>query len=189
MTDPTPVAHEETHRLDEAAEVARARTGHAATSATGAVVGRGFGGLLILASLFVLFGPLLFAPFTLALRAFEGLVPRGAAWQWIGALGVGLGVLGVQFWLALQRTLAIRIPTVVIFSFIWAVTVWLFFTPVPSEAAFGPLPPFWERISRTGWIVVALITAFYSGLYLFLLHRLDERPWARRLQILGGPPR
>jgi len=150
------------------------------------VLGRGLGGLAIAAGVLILFGPFLLAPMTLAVRSFEALAERGPAWQWLVALGVAVAVIGAQFLFAIQRNPLVRTLTVVLFSFIFAVGAWLFFAPEPYLPSFAEQPSWWERLGRTGWIVVGLATLIYSALYLYLLHRLDDRPWARRLQMFGG---
>lgn len=151
------------------------------------VLGRGLGGVAILAGLLIMFGPFLLAPLTLAVRAWRA-APADNAWMpWVLALVVGLGVIGAQFLFAIQRNPLVRTLTVVLFSLIFAVGAWLFFTRDSSTLpSFALPPPWWERLGQTGWIVVGLATLVYSAVYLFLLHRLDDRPWARRLQLFGG---
>jgi len=153
------------------------------------VLGRGLGGVVIAAGVLILFGPFLLAPLTLAVRSFEALAERGATWRWLAAFAVALGVIGAQLLFAIQRNPLVRTLTVVVFSLIFAVGAWLFFAPEPYLPSFELQPPWWERLGRTGWIGVGVVTLVYSALYLFLLHRLDDRPWARRLQLFGGGDR
>ena len=148
------------------------------------VLGRGLGGLAILAGVLIVFGPFLLAPLTLAVRSFQALAERGAAWQWLVALGVAVAVIGAQFLFAIQRNPLVRTLTVALFSFIFALGAWLFFTR-DTAPSFEP-SPWYERLGQTGWIVVGVATLIYSAVYLYLLHRLDDRPWARRLQMFGG---
>ena len=151
------------------------------------VLGRGLGGVAIAAGVLTLFGPFLLAPLTLAVRAWRA-APADNAWlPWVLALVVGLGMVGAQFLFAIQRNPLVRTLTVVLFSAIFSVGAWLFFTRNSSTLpSFAVPPPWWERLGQNGWIAVALATLIYSAMYLFLLHRLDDRPWARRLQLFGG---
>lgn len=157
----------------------------------GQALGKGLGGLVLLAGLIILFGPFLLAPLTLAIQAWRALQPD-PWWSLAAAIVVGVGVVGVQLLAAIQRQPVVRVVTVALFSFIFLVAAWLLLTPdnVPVAGGYPPpegpgfeIPPWYERITRTGWIVIAVGTALYSALYLFLLHRLDDRPWARRLQL------
>lgn len=171
MADHPPSAVEEHHHH-----------GHGARPAK--VLGRGLGGVAIGAGVLILFGPFLLAPLTLAVRAWRA-APADNAWMpWALALVVGLGVMGAQFLFAIQRNPLVRTLTVALFSFIFAVGAWLFFTR-DTAPSFDP-SPWYERLGQNGWIVVGLATLIYSAVYLFLLHRLDDRPWAQRLQIFGG---
>ena len=157
----------------------------------GAVVGHGLGGLVLLAGLLILVGPFLLAPLTLAVQAWRAVEP--GSWQpWAAAIAVGLGVLGVQFWLVLQRSPAVRLPAVLVFSLVWAAGAWLFFTRGAREQAREAAaalnveaPGLFETITQAGWITIAVVTLLYAALYLFLLHKLDHRPWAQRLQVIG----
>lgn len=159
---------------------------HASRSAVaGKALGRGLGGVAVLAGLLTLFGPFLLGPLTLAVQAWRG--PLDPPWHWIAAIGVGLGVIGVQLLFAIQRNPLVRTLTVAVFSFIFMVGAWLFFArPGADLPSFAEVPPWWERLSQTGWIVIGVGTLIYSAVYLYLLHRLDDRPWARRLQLFGG---
>ena len=156
----------------------------------GQALGKGLGGLVLLAGLIILFGPFLLAPLTLAIQAWRALQPD-PWWSLAAAVVVGVGVVGVQLLAAIQRQPVVRVITVALFSFIFLVAAWLLLTPdnVPVAGGYPDLQsaveiaPWYERITRTGWIVIALGTALYSALYLFLLHRLDDRPWAKRLQL------
>lgn len=159
------------------------------SAVAGKALGRGLGGLAVLAGLAVLFGPFLLGPLTLAVQSFRAL--DDPAWRWAAAVGVGLGVIGLQLLFAIQRNPLVRTLTVALFSFIFMVGAWLFFArPGADLASFAEVPPWWERLSQTGWIVIGVGTLIYSAVYLYLLHRLDDRPWARRLQLFGGrsPP-
>ena len=172
---------------DEAATDDHGRR-HRTSAVSGKALGRGMGGLAILAGLLILFGPLLLAPLTLAVQGFRGVDHQ--TWRWVAALGVGLGVIGLQFLLAIQRNPLVRTLTVALASFVFMVGAWLFFARPGSElASFAEIPPWWERLSQTGWIVIGAGTLIYSAVYLYLLHRLDDRPWARRLQLFGGARR
>lgn len=158
---------------------------HRPAAVAGKALGRGLGGLAVLAGLLVLFGPLLLAPLTLAVQTWRG--PLDPPWHWMAAFGVGLGVIGIQLLFAIQRNPLVRTLTVAIFSFIFMVGAWLFFArPGADLPSFAEVPPWWERISQTGWIVIGVGTLIYSAVYLYLLNRLDDRPWARRLQLFGG---
>ena len=158
---------------------------HRPSAVAGKALGRGLGGLAILAGLLILFGPLLLAPLTLAVQSFRAVDDQ--TWRWAAAIGVGLGVIGAQFLFAIQRNPLVRTLTVALASFIFMVGAWLFFARPGSElASFAEVPPWWERLTQTGWIVIAVGTLIYSAVYLYLLHRLDDRPWARRLQLFGG---
>ena len=192
MVDETQDQHDQ-HRLQEAAAHARERTGHVA----GKALGRGLGGVVLLTGLVILFGPFLLAPLTLAVQAWQASQPH-PWWPWLAAVLVGLGVIGVQLLFAIQRQPVVRTLTVVLFSFIFLVAAWLFLTPdnaavvgsyAELEAAGIETPPWWERVTRTGWMVVGAGTLLYSALYLFLLHRLDDRPWARRVQLFPSKRR
>lgn len=168
----TPTAVEEEHH----------HHGHGVRPAK--VLGRGLGGVAIAAGVLIMFGPFLLAPLTLAVRAWRA-APADNAWMpWVLALVVGLGVIGAQFLFAIQRNPLVRTLTVALFSFIFALGAWLFFTR-DTAPSFDP-SPWYERLGQTGWIVVGLATLIYSAMYLFLLHRLDDRPWAQRLQMFGG---
>lgn len=157
------------------------------SAVAGKALGRGLGGLAIVAGLLTVFGPFLLAPLTLAVRSFEALASRGDAWQWLGAVAVAVAVIGAQFLFAIQRNPLVRTLTVAVFSFIFMVGAWLFFArPGADLPSFAEVPPWWERLSQTGWIVVGVGTLIYSAVYLYLLHRLDDRSWARRLQVFGG---
>ena len=182
--------HEDHHRLDDAAAHARERTGHVA----GQALGKGLGGVALLSGLVILFGPFLLAPLTLAVQAWRASQPH-PWWPWVAAILVGVGVIGVQLLAAIQRQPVVRVLTVALFSFIFLVAAWLFLTPdnapvvgdyTQLEAVGVEIPPWYERVTRTGWIVIGVGTALYSALYLFLLHRLDDRPWAKRLQLFPG---
>lgn len=158
------------------------------STVAGKALGRGLGGLAVVAGLLTLFGPFLLGPLTLALQTWRG--PLDPPWHWIGALAVGLGVIGMQLLFAIQRNPLVRTLTVAVFSFIFMVGAWLFFARPGADApSFAEVPPWWERLSQTGWIVVGVGTLIYSAVYLYLLHRLDDRPWARRLQLFGGRAR
>lgn len=158
------------------------------SAVAGKALGRGLGGLAVLAGLVILFGPFLLAPLTLAIQSFRGL--DDPAWRWALALGVGIGVIGLQFLLAIQRNPLVRTLTVLAASFVFMVGAWLFFARPGSElASFAEIPPWWERLTQTAWIVIGAGTLIYSAVYLYLLHRLDDRPWARRLQLFGGGAR
>ncbi len=159
--------------------------GHGVKPAT--ALGRGLGGLVILAGVLIVFGPFLLAPVTLSVRAWRA-APADNAWMpWLLALLVGLGVIGAQLLFAIQRNPLVRTLTVALFSVIFSVGAWLFFTRNSSTLpSFAEPPPWWERLGQSGWIAVAVATLIYSAVYLFLLHRLDDRPWARRLQMFGG---
>jgi hypothetical protein len=151
----------------------------------GKVVGQGLGGLAILAAVLVLFGPFLLAPLTLAIQSLRAV--DNTPMEWVVALVVGLGVLGVQFLFAVQRNPAVRTLTVALASFIFMVGAWLFFTrPGEDLPSYAEPLPWWERLTQTGWIVIVVGTIIYSAVYLYLLHRLDDRAWVRRLQFLGG---
>lgn len=164
---------------------AKQEVGHGAKPAK--VIGKGLGGVVILAGVVILFGPFLLAPLTLAVRTWRAS-PGDSSWMpWVLALAVGLGVVGAQFLFAIQRNPLVRTLTVALFSFIFALGAWLFFTrDGGTEPSFALPPPWWERLGQTGWIVVGAATLIYSAAYLWLLHRLDDRPWARRLQLFGG---
>lgn len=188
MVDDTSDRPQEHHdRLEEAAAHARERTGHAA----GHALGKGLGGVVLLAGLVILFGPFLLAPLTLAVQIWQASQPH--PWQpWLWAVLVGVGVIGVQLLFAIQRQPVVRTLTVALFSFIFLVAAWLALTPDNAAVVGGyeqleavgiAPPPWWERVTRTGWIVIAAGTLLYAALYLFLLHRLDDRPWAKRLQL------
>ena len=158
---------------------------HHPSAVAGKALGRGLGGLALLAGLVVLFGPFLLAPLTLAIQSFRAL--DDPAWRWALAVGVGVGVIGLQFLFAVQRNPLVRTLTVLAASFVFMVGAWLFFARPGSElASFAEIPPWWERLTRTAWIVIGAGTLTYSAVYLYLLHRLDDRPWARRLQVFGG---
>lgn len=157
---------------------------HSRKAVAGKALGRGLGGLAVLAGLLTLFGPFLLAPLTLAIRTWRA-APDSNSWlPWVLALAVGLGVIGAQFLFALQRNPLVRTLTVALFSLIFMVGAWLFFTH-DTAPSFDP-SPWYARLGQTGWIVVGLGTLIYSAVYLYLLHRLDDRPWARRLQLFGG---
>lgn len=161
---------------------------HRPSAVAGKALGRGLGGLAILAGLLILFGPLLLAPLTLAVQSFRAVDDQ--TWRWVLAIGVGLGVIGLQLLFAIQRNPLVRTLTVALASFIFMVGAWLFFARPGSElASFAEIPPWWERLTQTGWIVIGAGTLIYSAVYLYLLHRLDDRPWARRLQLFGGGPK
>lgn len=158
---------------------------HRTSAVAGKALGRGLGGLAILAGLLILFGPLLLAPLTLAVQSFRAIDDQ--TWRWAAAVGVGLGVIGLQFLFAIQKNPLVRVLTVALACFVFMVGAWLFFARPGSElASFAEIPPWWERLTRTGWIVIGAGTLIYSAVYLYLLHRLDDRPWARRLQLFGG---
>ena len=161
---------------------------HGAGAVAGKALGKGLGGLAALAGLLILFGPFLLAPLTLAVQAWRNI--DDPAGRWAAAIAIGLGVIAVQFLFAIQRNPLVRTAAVAVFSFIFTVGAWLFFAkPGADRASFLEPLPWWERMSQTGWIVVAVGTLIYSGLYWYLLHRLDDRPWARRLQLFGGRAR
>lgn len=171
--------------VDEASTSTSTEPHHGAGAVAGKALGRGLGGLAALAGLFILFGPFLLAPLTLAIQTWRSeLAPP---WHVVAAIAVGLGVIGLQMLFAIQRNPLIRTLTVAVFSFIFMVGAWLFFAkPGADRASFLEPLPWWERMSQTGWIVVAVGTLIYSALYWYLLSRLDDRPWARRLQLSGG---
>ena len=160
---------------------------HGAGAVAGKALGRGLGGLAALAGLFILFGPFLLAPLTLAIQAWRNI--DDPALRWGAAIGLGLGVIAVQLLFAIQKNPLVRTVTVAVFSFIFMVGAWLFFAkPGADRASFLEPLPWWERMSLdapTSWIVVAVGTVLYSALYWYLLSRLDDRRWARRLQLFG----
>jgi hypothetical protein len=158
---------------------------HHGAHVAGKVVGRGLGGLAMLAGAVILFGPFLLAPLTLAIQSFRAV--DDPAMEWALAIGVGLGVLGLQFLFAIQRNPLVRTVTVALASFVFMVGAWLFFTrPGDDLPSYAEPLPWYERLTQTGWIVIAVGTLVYSAVYLYLLHRIDDRPWARRLQFMGG---
>jgi hypothetical protein len=83
---------------------------HHGAHVAGKVVGRGLGGLAMLAGAVILFGPFLLAPLTLAIQSFRAV--DDPAMEWALAIGVGLGVLGLQFLFAIQRNPLVRTVTV-----------------------------------------------------------------------------
>ena len=169
-------------------ETSPAQHHHGAGVVAGKALGRGLGGLAALAGLFILFGPFLLAPLTLAVQTWRNI--DDPAVRWAAAIGIGLGVIAVQLLFAIQKNPLVRTVAVAVFSFIFTVGAWLFFAkPGADRASFLEPLPWWERMSQTGWIVVAVGTVLYSALYWYLLSRLDDRPWARRLQLFGGRAR
>lgn len=166
---------------DEASDEHHHRPGAAAA---GKVLGKGLGGLAVLAGLLTLFGPFLLGPLTLAVQTWRSALD--SPWNIVAAIGVGLGVIGIQTLFAIQRNPLVRTVTVAVFCFIFMVGAWLFFARPGAELpSFAEIPPWWERISQTGWIVIGAGTLIYSAVYLYLLNRLDDRPWARKLQVFG----
>jgi hypothetical protein len=161
---------------------------HGAGAVAGKALGTGLGGLAALAGLFILFGPFLLAPLALVLQTARALDDQ--SWRWVAAVAVGLGVIAVQLLFAIQRNPLVRTLTVAIFSFIFMAAAWLFLTRPGDELPLGvELQPWWERLTPTGWIVIAVGTLIYSGLYWYLLNRVDRRRWAGRLQLFGARSR
>lgn len=158
---------------------------HPRSAVAGKALGRGLGALAILAGLLIMFGPFLLAPLTLAIQSFRAVDDQ--TWRWVIAIGVGFGVIGLQLLLAIQRNPLVRTLTVAFASFIFMVGAWLFLArPGADLPSYAEVQPWWERLTQTGWIVIGAGTLIYSAVYLYLLHRLDDRPWAQRLQLFGG---
>ena len=172
---------------DRTTETTAGHHPHGAGAVAGKALGRGLGGLAALAGLFILFGPFLLAPLTLAVQTWRNM--DDPAVRWAAAVAVGLGVIGVQLLFAIQKNPVVRTLTVALFSFIFSVGAWLFFAkPGADRASFLEPLPWWERMGLdypTSWIVVGVATVLYSALYWYLLSRLDDRPWARKLQLFG----
>jgi surface polysaccharide O-acyltransferase-like enzyme len=134
---------------------------------------------VVLAVLLVAFGPFLWLPLYLALAAWRS-APDDGLWRVAAPLLAFLGVLGLQALLAIQKSRYVRTPAVVLPALAWSAGLYLGFT-TPGHV-WGELPE-WRAPGTAGWIVIAAGTVLYTGLFLFLLQRLDRKRWVKRLQV------
>ncbi len=162
----------------EADEADRSDAASAAGEAAGEVVGRGLGGLIVLAVSLAVLGPLLWVPLFAAVRAWTTLDVEAPARPLaaLAAFGATAMLLGL---LMLQRNPVVRTGTVFAAALAWAVVVWLSDGRVWN--ALSGLPA-WREPGTAGWIVIAGLTLLYAGLYLAILNRMDGRRWVKRLQ-------
>jgi len=153
---------------------------HEAGEVAGKVIGGGLGLLLGAVLIVLILGPILWAPVWAGLRAAR--LVSGPWAPWLVGLAAGAVAAFVQVLLLIQRSPILRYPVVALFALIWVGGLWLEFTaPRHDWITTAPalhMPGTWD------WVLIAVGTVLYAGVYLLALNRFGKGRWARKWQLI-----